>query len=57
MALSEAFEKTERLNIDYLPVVASSENDKFVGVLNCRAVRRLLSAKVLSRQQKANSIR
>lgn len=56
MALSEAFEKTKRLDIEHVPVVASSENDKFVGVLDCRAVRRSLSAEVLSRQQKANSI-
>lgn len=56
IALSEAFEKTKRLDIEHVPVVASSENDKFVGVLDCRAVRRSLSAEVLSRQQKANSI-
>lgn len=56
IALSEAFEKTKRLDIEHLPVVASSKDDKFVGVLNCRAVRRSLSAEVLSRQQKADSI-
>ena len=56
MALSEAFEKTKRLGIEHVPVVASSENDTFVGALNCRAVRRSLSAEVLSRQQKADSI-
>jgi Kef-type K+ transport system membrane component KefB/predicted transcriptional regulator len=55
MALSEAFEKTERLNVDYLPVVASSEDDRFIGILNCSAVRRSLSAEVLSRQQKADT--
>ncbi|MHC4315625.1 MAG: CBS domain-containing protein, partial [Planctomycetota bacterium] len=56
IALSEAFEKTRRLDIEHLPVVASAEDNKFVGVLNCRAVRRSLSAEVLSRQQKADSI-
>jgi len=56
IALSEAFEKTRRLDIEHLPVVASSEDDRFVGVLNCRAVRRLVSAEVLSRQQKADNI-
>jgi CBS domain-containing protein len=56
MPLSEAFEKTKRLDIEHLPVVASAEDNKFVGVLNCRGVRRLLSAEVLSRQQKADSI-
>ncbi len=56
IALSEALEKTKRLDIEHLPVVASAEDNKFVGVLNCRAVRRSLSAEVLSRQQKADSI-
>jgi len=56
MALSEAFEKARRLDIQHLPVVASSEDDKFIGILNCRAVRRSLSAEVLARQQKADNI-
>lgn len=56
MPLSEAFEKTKRLDIEHLPVVASDEEKKFAGVLNCRSVRRSLSAEVLSRQQKADSI-
>jgi len=55
MALSEAFEKAKRLDIEHLPVVASSEDDGFIGILNCRAVRRSLSAEVLSRQQKADT--
>jgi len=55
MALSEAFEHAGRLDIEHLPVVASSEDDKFVGVLDCRAVRRQLSAEVLSRQKRADS--
>jgi len=56
IGLSEAFDKTKRLNVEHLPVVASSEDDRFVGVLNCRAVRRSLSAEVLARQQKADII-
>jgi len=56
MALSEALERARRLDIEYLPVVASNEDDKFVGVLNRRAVGRSLSAEVLSRQQKADDI-
>jgi Kef-type K+ transport system membrane component KefB len=56
MALSDAFEKANRLDIEHLPVVASSEDDGFIGVLNCRAVHRSLSAEVLSRQQKADNI-
>jgi len=56
MALSVAFEKAKRLDIEHLPVVVSSEDDGFVGVLNCRAVHRSLSAEVLSRQQRADNI-
>ena len=44
------------LDIEDLPVVASSKDNRFVGILNCRAVHRALSAEVLSRQQKADSI-
>jgi len=56
IGLSEAFEKTRRLDIEHLPIVASSEDDRFVGVLNRRAVQRSLSTEVLSRQQKADSM-
>jgi Kef-type K+ transport system membrane component KefB len=56
MALSVAFEKAKHLDIEHLPVVVSSEDDGFVGVLNCRAVHRSLSAEVLSRQQKADAM-
>ena len=56
MPLSEAFEKTKRLDIEHLPVVSSGEDDKFVGVLNCRVVQRSLSAEVLSRQRKADIV-
>jgi CBS domain-containing protein len=52
VALSEAFEKTKRLDVEHLPVVDS--DGRFVGVLNCRAVHRSLSAEVLARQQKAD---
>jgi CBS domain-containing protein len=56
MALSDALEKIRKLNVEHVPVVASSRDDSFVGVLGDRAVRRSLSAEVLSRQQKADSI-
>ena len=52
--LSDAFELARRLDVEYLPVVSSSEEDRFVGVLDCRSVRRSLSAEVLARQQKAD---
>jgi len=56
MKLSGAFERARRLDVDHLPVVTSGEDDSFVGVLNCRVVRRALSAEVLLRQQKADNI-
>jgi len=56
MALSDAFEKAKFLDIEHLPVVVSSEDDGFIGVLNCRAVHRSLSAEVLLRQQKADTM-
>jgi len=54
MPLSVAFEKTKKLDIEHLPVVASGRAEGLVGVLNCRAVHRSLSAEVLARQQKAD---
>lgn len=56
MPLSEAFENAKQLDTECLPVITSDQEDKFAGVLNCREVRRQLSAEVLSRQQKADNI-
>ncbi|MFQ6034791.1 MAG: cation:proton antiporter [Sedimentisphaerales bacterium] len=56
IALSEAFERARRLDIEYIPVVDSGQQGRFVGLLDCRAIRRQLSAEVLSRQQKADNI-
>ncbi|HUW18414.1 MAG TPA: cation:proton antiporter [Sedimentisphaerales bacterium] len=55
-ALSDAFEQAKRLDTEYLPVVASIEDNRLVGILDCRAVRRSLSAEALARQQKADSL-
>ncbi len=49
--LSEALGKMKRLDIEYLPVVGPE--NQLEGVLDERAVRRLLSAEVLARQQRA----
>jgi Kef-type K+ transport system membrane component KefB/predicted transcriptional regulator len=54
--LSEAFGTAKHLDIEYIAVVSSSTEDRFVGVLDCPAVRRQLSAEVLSRQEKADRI-
>ncbi len=56
MPLSEALEEGKRLDVGHLPVVASNENNRIVGILNYRAVRRSLSAEVLSRQQEADKL-
>lgn len=52
--LSDAFEQARRFDVEYLPVVSSLQEDRFVGILDCRSVRRSLSAEVLARQQKAD---
>jgi CBS domain-containing protein len=54
--LAEALDRAKRLDIEHLPVVASSQQGTFVGLLNCRAVHRSISAEVLARQQKADNI-
>ncbi len=56
MPLSEALEETRRLDVEHLPVVASNEDDRLIGILKCRAVRRSLSAEVLSRQREADKL-
>ena len=54
MPLAKAFERTKKLDVEHLPVVDADEEDRLIGVLNCRAVHRSLSAEVLARQQKAD---
>ncbi|MCK4752681.1 MAG: cation:proton antiporter [Planctomycetes bacterium] len=56
LPLAEALEKATRLGLDSMPVVASKKTDEFVGLLDCLTVRRQLSAEVLAKQQKADSI-
>ena len=56
VALSEAFVRSRKLNIEYIPVTESAESNNFIGLLDCPAVRRSLSAEVLSRQKKADNI-
>ncbi len=53
--LAEAFIQARRYNIDHLPVVDLNRQNALVGVLDCPAVRRSLSAEVLSRRQKADN--
>jgi CBS domain-containing protein len=57
MPLSDAFEKAKGHRLEYLPVVNSGQDGVLAGLLDCQAVRRALSAEVLSRQEKADSMR
>ena len=54
--LSDAFDTAKHFDTDHLTVVSSSDENKFVGVLNCRAAHRQLSAEVLSRQEETDNI-
>jgi len=56
ITLSEAFEKMRRYNIDYIPVVSSPEERKFLGVLGTRSAHRQLSAEVLAKQKEVDSM-
>ncbi len=54
--LSEAFKKMGKLNIDFVPVVESQENNKYVGIISSRKVHRQLSAEVLAKQKEADTL-
>jgi Kef-type K+ transport system membrane component KefB/predicted transcriptional regulator len=54
--LSDALDMARRLDVEFIPVVDSDENRTLIGVLNRRHVQRQLSAEVLERQRKAESI-
>jgi CBS domain-containing protein len=56
MELSEAFEKTRQLDLEYLPVTISADDDRLAGILNCHLVRRQLSAEVLAKQREADQM-
>ncbi|UCD50437.1 MAG: CBS domain-containing protein [Phycisphaerales bacterium] len=56
MPLAEAFERAKRHSLECLPVVTSDSDNTLVGLLDCPAARRALSAEVLSRREKADSI-
>ncbi len=56
MALSEAFNRTSQLGIEYMPVIDPTQDNKFVGVLDANAAHRKLSAEVLAKQHEADSM-
>ncbi len=56
ITLAESLDKARQLDTEHIPVTASGEDNSFISVLSCHAVRRLLSVEVLARQQKADNI-
>jgi NhaP-type Na+/H+ or K+/H+ antiporter len=56
MPLSEALDKARQMHLEHIPVVDGRGDNTLLGMLDCQAVRRSLSAEVLSRQQKADSM-
>jgi len=56
MRLTDALEKTRQLDVECAPVVAKSNGDTLLGVLDTRAVHRRLSAEVLAKQKEADAM-
>ena len=55
-ALEEAMEWMKRYNLENMPVVASDESDKLVGVLDYNKALRKISAEVLHRRRTADGM-
>jgi len=56
MPLSEALDKARQMHLEHIPVVCRGGDNILLGMLDTQAVHRGLSAEVLSRQQKADSM-
>jgi len=56
ITLSEAFDRIKQLGMEYMPVIASAQDDRFLGVLNTNAAYRKLSAEVLAKQKEADEM-
>jgi len=54
--LAEAIDHMKDLDIEYLPVVAARDSNKYLGVLDIRALHRHLSAEVLAKQNEADKM-
>jgi Kef-type K+ transport system membrane component KefB len=54
--LAEAIDHMKDLDIEYLPVVTTHETNKYVGILDIRALHRHLSAEVFARQNEADKM-
>jgi Kef-type K+ transport system membrane component KefB len=56
MPLSDALNKAKRLDTEFLPVTASEDADRYLGILDVRAVYRRASTEVLAKQKEADSM-
>ena len=54
--LAEAIDHMKDLDIEYLPVVTAHDSNKYLGVLDIRALHRHLSAEVLAKQNEADKM-
>ena len=54
MPLSEALETAKEMDVEFLPVVAGDDAEKYVGILNVRSAHRRLAAEVLAKQKEAD---
>ncbi|MFA7484551.1 MAG: cation:proton antiporter [Phycisphaerae bacterium] len=55
MRLPEAIEKTKTLGVEFLPVTASGDSSKYVGILDIRIVHRKIAAEALAKQKEADA--
>ncbi len=49
--LEEAMETMEKYDLEYMPVTADEQSDKFAGILDLRSIKRKVSAEVLTRRE------
>ncbi len=54
--LADALEQGKSQDLEYLPVVASKDDETLVGVLDTRSLQRMLTAEVMARQHKADEM-
>jgi CBS domain-containing protein len=53
--LTEAMEHMKQFDLEYMPVV-SGDNNKFVGIIDARAVNRKISAEVVKKHKQADEM-
>ena len=53
--LQDALERMRQFKLDYLPVVAGTNDDKLVGLIEQRSVNRALTEEIIRRQNLADN--